>query len=73
MAGPVAPDSWQGGINITYKIGPGFVNTDEYMIKLLHFAITKNSEFIRELPPVHSFTASLVTRAFRKVFISLSN
>ncbi|XP_031556216.1 N-acetylated-alpha-linked acidic dipeptidase 2-like isoform X2 [Actinia tenebrosa] len=24
MRGPAAPDSWQGGINVTYKLGPGF-------------------------------------------------
>lgn len=25
MAGPAVPSEWQGGMNVTYRIGPGFV------------------------------------------------
>ena len=26
MKGDNVPDSWRGGLNITYKLGPGFTN-----------------------------------------------
>ncbi|EDO42931.1 predicted protein [Nematostella vectensis] len=29
MSGPDAPDDWQGGLNITYRLGPGFVRPYE--------------------------------------------
>ena len=28
MAGREVPALWKGGLNITYKTGPGFMNTD---------------------------------------------
>lgn len=31
MKGPAAPDAWQGGINVTYKLGPGFRNANWYV------------------------------------------
>ncbi|KAL3881371.1 hypothetical protein ACJMK2_027819 [Sinanodonta woodiana] len=27
LDGPAVPDDWKGGLNITYRIGPGFINT----------------------------------------------
>jgi len=35
LGGTVAPDSWQGGLNFTYHIGPGFTNASWYVKKVL--------------------------------------
>lgn len=29
MGGPVAPPEWQGGLNLTYKLGPGLKDSGE--------------------------------------------
>ena len=26
LGGDKAPDDWQGGLNITYRLGPGFID-----------------------------------------------
>ena len=28
MTGPEVPPGWSGGLNITYRLGPGFANAD---------------------------------------------
>ena len=40
MGGMAAPDDWQGGLNFTYNIGPGFVEDKQNWYKHLSHAQT---------------------------------
>ena len=39
LAGEEAPSEWQGGLNFTYRLGPGFVQPDR---KVQMFISTQN-------------------------------
>ncbi|KAL8618688.1 hypothetical protein ACOMHN_048864 [Nucella lapillus] len=47
MGGPSAPASWQGGLNFTYRIGPGFLSPSDMKIRVM----VNN---YREVKPVHN-------------------
>jgi hypothetical protein len=40
MGGQNAPKEWQGGLNVTYKLGPGLVNQQKLEIEI-HSTIEK--------------------------------
>ncbi|XP_025076798.1 glutamate carboxypeptidase 2-like isoform X2 [Pomacea canaliculata] len=35
LVGPEAPATWQGGLNFTYRIGPGYGNTSDLKVRLI--------------------------------------
>ena len=36
LTGEVAPESWQGGLNFTYRIGPGFNDASHWVKMHVH-------------------------------------
>ncbi|KAK7115718.1 N-acetylated-alpha-linked acidic dipeptidase 2-like [Littorina saxatilis] len=47
MGGPDAPEDWQGGLNFTYRIGPGFLDQNNSTVRV----IVNNNNEVR---PVHN-------------------